>query len=410
MTISKTLAVLSLASLSLSGPAAAAPAAPPIPRGTEIRVNANTTASHGLPKVAVFPDGGFVVVWSSTSGERARFFDRKGKPAGGERPLALGIAGYVNQVVADRDGSFLVVWSGVTAARPAYSIYFRRFNRDGTPRGNAMRANAPNPSDRYNAVAAIGTDGRFAIAWRSAVPLGPSPDDGRYTDAVGRIFKASGAAATPEIVIRQGEGPSAAGDDTINVFPTSLALAPDGTLTTLIHETDCDRSYLVRMPSSGGPGILQLLGSPFCGPGYPGSSLAMGIDGSLVATWIDYSVTAQRFAPSGAPRGPYFMVSQNALNYQRDAAVALQAGGTFVVVWTDLDGRDGDGKGVYGRAFAANGTPRTGDFRINTTTAGDQFAPSIAAARQGPVVVAWTRQEAQDGRSDVFVRVLSATP
>jgi len=39
MTISKTLAVLTLASLSLSGPAAAAPAAPPIPRGTEIRVN-----------------------------------------------------------------------------------------------------------------------------------------------------------------------------------------------------------------------------------------------------------------------------------------------------------------------------------------------------------------------------------
>jgi hypothetical protein len=402
----KTLAVLSFAALSLAGPATAAPA--PTPRGTEIRVNTNSTVSHFFPRVAVFPDGGFVVVWTSSSGVRARFFDPKGKPVTGERPLA--VSGYVNQAVADGDGSFLVVWTGSTAARPSLNVYARRFNRDGTPRGNGIRANDPSPYDRYDGVAAVGRDGRFAIAWKSAVPLGPNPDDGRYLDAVGRIFKVSGAAATPEITIRQGEGPTAAGDDTINVFPTSLALAPDGTLTTLVHETDCDRSYLVRIPPSGGPGNLQLLGSPFCGPGYPGSSLAVGLDGSLVATWMDYGVTAQRFASSGAPRGPYFVVSQNPLSYQRDAAVALQAGGTFVVVWTDLDGRDGAGKGVYGRAFAANGTPRTGDFRINTTTAGDQFAPAIATAREGPLVVAWTQQAVESGQSDVFVRVLSATP
>jgi serralysin len=133
------------------------------------------------------------------------------------------------------------------------------------------------------------------------------------------------------------------------------------------------------------------------------------VDGSLVALWNDYELTAQRFSSSGAPRGEPLVISQNQ-NRQAWSAIGLQAGGSFVVAWTDVEGRDGDSAGVFGRAFAANGTPRTGDFRINVTTAGDQYVPAIAAARQGPVVVAWTQQLAPDGRSEIFARVLSAEP
>lgn len=402
----KILAALPLVALSLSVPAAAAP---PIPRGPEIRVSTGTSVYHFNPSVAVFPDGGFVVVWTASSGPRARFFDSQGKPASGERSLS-GVAGFVNQAVADRDGSFLVAWTAITAARPWPNVYVRRFDRNGTPKGNVIRANAPSPYNRYDAVIAVGLDGRFAVAWKAAVPLG-GPDEGSYTDAVGRIFKAGGAPLTPEITLLQGDGPSLAGDDSIDAFPSSLALAPDGTLTALVQdrEVNCLQSYLERVPAAGGPGTLRGLGSPLCGPDSPGASLAMGLDGSLVAAWSDFGIQAQRFAPGGTPRGQDFWVSDR-VNDQADAAVALQAGGSFVIVWTELGGRDGDRSGVFGRAYAQNGTPRSGEFLINTTTSGDQYAPAIAAARRGPVVVVWSQQLVENGRSDIFARVLSANP
>ena len=135
--MTKALAALPFTLLALlSVPAGAAP--PPVPRGTEIRVNTDTQVSHFNPSVAVFPDGSFVVVWTATSGARARFFDSQGRPTSGERRLA--VSGFVNQAVADSDGSFLVVSTASTGSDPASSVYVRRFNRDGTPRGKAIRA------------------------------------------------------------------------------------------------------------------------------------------------------------------------------------------------------------------------------------------------------------------------------
>jgi hypothetical protein len=407
------LTVFSAVLLSLAVQAGAAPAGPPIPRGQEIRVNtATNVALYTVPKVAVFPDGGFVVVWTSDSGVRARFFDRKGKPAGGERPLNLGIAGAVNEIVADRDGSFLVAWTGSTLARPTANVYVRRFNRDGTARGKAIRANDPSPNDRHGAVVAVGPDGRFAVAWRENVPIEDSPfPDSYYTNAVGRIFKASGIPATREIGLFGGYPSSPAGDDAIDAFPTGLALAPDGTLSALVKEidADCYNNYLVRVPA-GKVGTTRRLDSWICGSDASRSAaLTMGVDGSLVAIWNDYPLVAQRFSLSGAPRGEPLAVSQSE-NRQAFAGVALQAGGSFVVVWTDLEERDGVSAGVYGRAFTANGVPRTGDFLINTSTEGAEFAPAIAAARQGPVVVVWTQNLDQNEPNNIFARVLSAEP
>ncbi|HEV7671606.1 MAG TPA: hypothetical protein VGS22_24055 [Thermoanaerobaculia bacterium] len=401
----KTLVALAFVFLSLSLPAAAA--FPPVPAGPEFRVNTSTGISQDSPSITAFPDGGFVVVWSG-SGARARFLNSAGRPVGREFRLA-GVGGGVDQVVADRDGSFLVAWTGVLPDTPGSIIFVRRFNRDGTPRGKRIRASLPSTSYRYSAVAAVGPDGRFAVAWVSEVPV-PEFQDGRYTNAVGRIFSAQGTPLTPEIILHAGEPPTRAGDDTIYAFPSSLALKPSGALAALVQETGgCLQSFLAEVPPPGGASRLQSLGSGSCGfrvsDGLE-ASLAMGKDGSLVATWSDYDVQAQRFAPDGTRRGQGFFLSSEPVSNQFEPAAALQAGGQFVVAWTEED-RDGDGRGIFGRAFAANGTARTPVFRINTTTAGNQYDPAIAAPRQGPAVVVWTQSLVANGRTDIFARVLS---
>lgn len=390
--------------ISLAVPAGAAP---PLPKGTEIRVSAPGTGFS--PSVAVFEDGRFVVVWNGDTGVRARFFDSQGRPTSGELDLKTGVAvALVNQVVADPDGSFLVAWTGRTLSGPVLNVYVRRFNPNGTPRGKTIRANAPSTSDRHSPVVAIGPDGRFAVAWRADVTGTIPSGDYVLTDAVARIFTAKGIPVTPEILVLEADHPSPAGDDANDAYPTSVALAPDGTLSVLARKYGiCIRSFLARVPPGGNsPGSLSDLTRASCSNASNSlnESLAMGKDGSLVATWRGFEAEAQRFSPSGAPRGESFLISQESADAQVDPAVALQAGGSFVIVWTETEGRDGDGKGIFGRAFDPQGRPRTRDFRINVTTAGDQFDPAIAAARRGPVVVVWS------GPGGVFARVLSAKP
>jgi hypothetical protein len=387
----------------LSVAAFAAP--PPLPVGAEIRVSTDPTISHFHPSVAVFQDGSFVVVWTSTAGARARFFDSQGRPKSGETLLKT--VGVVNQVVAEPDGGFLVAWTGPgNPSTPTTNVYVRRFNRNGTPRSKGIRANIPNPSfNRANPVVALAPDGRFAVAWMSEIPV-PELDGVVITNAVVRIFSAKGIPITPEITLYEGSPPSPALDDADDAFPTSLTFAPDGTVSALVELwPSCTRTFLVRLPRGSLTPESRALVSFCSGLDNLRSSLAMGKDGSLIATWNQFEVVAQRFSPSGTPRGAVLDVS-DAVSTELDPAVALQAGGSFVVVWTDRDGRDGDGKGIFGRAFTAQGSPRSGDFQINTTTAGDQEDPSISAARRGIVVVVWTQTLGE--RNEVFARVLAA--
>jgi hypothetical protein len=65
--------------------------------------------------------------------------------------------------------------------------------------------------------------------------------------------------------------------------------------------------------------------------------------------------------------------------------------GTLVAVWTDIAGRDGHGYGVFGRSFAADGTPFGPDFRVNLVAAGNQTAADLAATPDGDAIALFVR-------------------
>jgi hypothetical protein len=76
---------------------------------------------------------------------------------------------------------------------------------------------------------------------------------------------------------------------------------------------------------------------------------------------------------------------------QANPAVAVGAGGNFLVVWDSevSAGTDTDGSSIQGRLLAADGTPLTDDFQVNTVTPGDQLEPAVAATPGGDFVVVW---------------------
>lgn len=114
-------------------------------------------------------------------------------------------------------------------------------------------------------------------------------------------------------------------------------------------------------------------------------------------------------ASAAPPRaGGEFAVNTYAANHQRFPDVAADASGRFVIVWESV-GQDGDGGGIFGQRFRADGTPLGGEFQVNTYTADNQFTPQVAASAAGNFAVVWTSANGQDGSGQgIFGRVYDA--
>ena len=76
--------------------------------------------------------------------------------------------------------------------------------------------------------------------------------------------------------------------------------------------------------------------------------------------------------------------------YHQGSIAAAGTPATFVVVWED-PAKDGSSDGIFGQRFtnAPKPAPLGAEFRVNTTTAGSQRYPAVAAASSGSFVVVW---------------------
>jgi hypothetical protein len=133
-------------------------------------------------------------------------------------------------------------------------------------------------------------------------------------------------------------------------------------------------------------------------------AVAMDADGDFVVVWSsygqdgsDYGVYAQRFDANGVRRGSEFRVNNTTTHVQRHANVACDADGDFVITW-ESDSFDADGRGVAARIYNSDGQPRGNEFQVNVTTAFDQKGPEVAMNGSGDFVIVWS-STLQDGSS-----------
>ena len=128
-------------------------------------------------------------------------------------------------------------------------------------------------------------------------------------------------------------------------------------------------------------------------------SVAALSDGGFVVTWnsldqdgSNWGVYGQRYDNTGAADGPEFRVNTETLGDQRYSSVTALPDGGFVVTWNS-SGQDGSDWGVYGQRYDENGAPDGGEFLVNTTTAGAQLYPDVAALPDGGFVVVWNSSD-----------------
>lgn len=382
------------------GQARAAGAMPPFPSGAEIQVNAGTAAyAQTNPQVAVFPDGGFLVAWTVQAAANgrtvvhARLFASNGTPASGEYLLVNHPGSQAIDAVVAVGEEVVAAWEQRTGGGPT-SVFAGRFQRSGRPIGAPVQVHPASTFNRYGGRVARDPSGGFAVSW-TADKAGPPPIPQVTTSNIYmRRFLADGKPRGPQTRVYWGN--PLGSEQPLNA---GVGVAPDGTSMCAVEDlADSDDLFLYEIAADGAvteiPGPL----SPDFDNERDGN-FAMAPDGSAVAAFSSGSISdnvdqaggavfAQTYDAGGAPQESLFQV-----NRAGAAAVlpqlAAMPGGAFVAAWTDMLGRDGDGFGVFGRAFGAGGTPITHDYQINETTAGDQIATSIAANAAGNIVIVW---------------------
>ncbi|MGE0396086.1 MAG: hypothetical protein AB7T06_05095 [Kofleriaceae bacterium] len=89
---------------------------------------------------------------------------------------------------------------------------------------------------------------------------------------------------------------------------------------------------------------------------------------------------------------PTLVTTKSGTDFQSSEAfgVATSASGKLFVTWHACEANgDGQGCGVYGRAFNSDGTPASDEMTIPTTIVGDQTNPSVAALPNDAFAVVW---------------------
>jgi hypothetical protein len=167
-----------------------------------------------------------------------------------------------------------------------------------------------------------------------------------------------------------------------------------------------------RLAPTTSPGPIPPAPVNDLGPGPHG--IAVDAAGNSVAVWASYNsdgsgwdVYGQRFDEFGLPLGDEFQVNTTENGDQQYAGVAMDDSGSFVVTWTSNE-QDGSGWGVYARRYDAAGAPRTGEFLVNTTTAGDQLYPSLDMSGTGSFIITWASDELDPDGWDIYARRYSA--
>jgi hypothetical protein len=248
-------------------------------------------------------------------------------------------------IAGDASGNFVVVWMDLDQDGDSYGVVGRRFDASGGALGPEFRVNAYTTSAQALPSVAADASGRFVVTWISV------GQDGSYWGIFARRYDAAGESLGDEF--------------RVNTYTLGFQDTP-------AVASDADGDFVVVWS-----GQLR--------------------DGS------SYAVLGQRYDAMGVARGTEFVVNSYTTGSQGDPAVASDAIGNFVVVWSSLN-QDGSGQGVFGQRFDASGARRGAEFRVNSLTTGGQYTPVVTSDPAGRFVVAWSSVGEDGSNAGVFAR------
>jgi hypothetical protein len=405
-----------------------------LPSGTEVQANTTVLASQWRPAITQLEGGNIVVAWQDDSGAiKFRIFDGNLAAITGELPVdEAPLVSNINdapKISALAGGDFIVVWQAYINMTSVFDVYARRFDGSGNAVGGEFRVNVLTDEGQGRPCVAQFGDGTIFIAWEH--------DNGPHTDVVYRIFEEDLDPISSEVVASQ--------ETVRDQFRSSVVTLSDGNLALVwdseppVFSPGNPRDCWIRLFSPSGPMGDEVRVNTEQDAAQIWTSVAPLPEGGAVAVWWsqdqdgdDGGIFGQRFVRNAGlgrlePMGDEFLVNTFTAEDQVEPEVTSWADG-FLVTWTSENklrnngdgdrptGEDGDGAGVYGRAFGVDGIASGGSVRVNLTTANHQYGGVPVALSGEKIVVAWSSTtdgedyfdgfENPDNYDEVFLRTL----
>jgi subtilisin-like proprotein convertase family protein len=373
---------------------------------SEFLVPDNTLGDQQSPAIAWLPNANFLAVWTSPDGDGTgivgKLFDPTGNPLGPEFPVNAITEGDQSQpqVIIDAAGNFVVTWT--SADQEANGVFARPFTVDGIPVGDEFQVNDLTSGNQQSPAIALLPSGNFIVAWPTQAGEGGIHSrrfqfDGTPIDAQEVQVSQLGLPEQDAPVVAR----NAAGDYVVAWTDTLR----DPLIDAGVYVQVFDASGMAKTSE------IPVNVSTDLGQSLP--DVAIDDAGNFVVVWQtevatpqgnnNFDVVARRFLADGTPATGEIAVSVNTVNDQIIPRVALTPAGGFVVTWESTV-QDGDGEGIFARRFDAGGQPLDAqEFRVNTTTAGDQVDPAIDADASGNFVIVWSTHDAV-GNNAIFAQ------
>jgi Ca2+-binding RTX toxin-like protein len=293
----------------------------------------------------------------------------------------------------DADGDYIVTWQSYGQDGSLFGIHARRYDKYGTPIGNEFRFNTTVAVNQLNPQVAVDDDGDFVITWQSAY------QDGSGYGIYAQRYNASGIAQGAEFRVNTFTN--------ANQANSSIALDADGDFVIAWQSANQDGSgYGIYGQRYNRSGVAQ--GNEFrinttTAGNQARTNVATDDSGDFVVTWSSYNqdgsgygIYARRYNASGVVQGGEFRVNTTTAGNQLNSKVALNSDGDFVIVWQSGYSQDGNGYGIYAQRYNASGVAQGNEFRVNSFTIGNQANPDIAIDSSGDFTITWASAN-QDG-------------
>jgi len=376
---------------------------------TEFQANEFTSEDQYGPSVAAFPDGRFVVAWTSTGqdgdmdGIFARRYAADGKESGGELQVNAYTVGsqWRPNVAAFKDGRFVVVWESSGQDGSGLGVFGQRFDNAGAKLGAEFQVNAYSAGHQQFPRVAVLADGRFVVAWSS------HGQDGDGWGVFAQLFNLAGTKQGSEFTVNT--------QTTSYQWTPALAASQDGGFIVVWQSFGQDGfEYGVfgqRFHANGGKNGAEFQVNTYITWDQEQPALAVFADGAFIAAWESEGqdgfghdgVFSQTFDAAGNKKGDETQVNSFALGDQWYPSVATFSDSRHLVAWISAD-QDGAGNGIFGQIYASDGSEYGTEFQLNINSTGDQEAPSVATFSNGGFVAVWQSRDQDGDGQGIFIQ------
>jgi hypothetical protein len=391
--------------------------------GTEYAVVGSLPGDQVFPDAAISTTGGFVV-WQDnfTDGDSWGISARRldATLSGTLSTFRVNVIGAGSQenprVALLKNGGAAFVWQG---GQLGQQHIFARFL---TPTNtflttNDILVNTFTNNFQITPAMAVLNNSNVVFVWSSYDEAGTNS----MQDVYGQIFSATGSKVGGEFLVNQFTNYN-------QRTPSVAALAGGGFVVAWVSEQERQQVSTNSVYISSASALLptvDVYARLYGGNGVPAGNeflvntdnnpcsrpaVSAASDGSFFIVWAAQDLTDAdngldihgRIFTSAGVGGPVFYVNSYLYGDQYSPRVSA-LGLDYLVTWTSL-GQDGSREGVYGQFVHDNGALVGGEFRVNTTTLGQQMQPTVASDGVAQFLVVWTSFNGYPNTFDLFAQ------